>query len=147
MGRKSKKCSLCLRIGTHRVSKMLIFIPKLVFWISIPKSTFGQIWTKKFKVVRFPQKIAHKVSRECWFLFRHSFSEFSTLTLYLGIFGPQNYMLYVLPENWHTEYLNDVDSYSILVFWNSKPTSFFWANLSRESVLCLEADTESISKM
>ena len=123
LDQKGKKCPLCLKIGAHRVSKMLIFIPKLVFWISISKSIFEQMWTKKFKVDRFLQKFAHKVSRECWFLFRHLFSEFHTLILFLGIFGPQNYMSHVLHGNWHTEYLNDVDSYSILVFWNFKPKS------------------------
>ena len=33
-GPKSKKCLFCLKIGTHGISRMLIFIPILVFWIS-----------------------------------------------------------------------------------------------------------------
>ena len=57
---------------------MTILIPKLVFWISIPKTIFGQIWVKKVK-------------------------------------------LPVLPENGHTEYDEDSDSYSDINFLNFQP--------------------------
>ena len=39
---KSQICSFCLKIGTHGISRIRILIPKLVFWISKPKSIFGQ---------------------------------------------------------------------------------------------------------
>ena len=61
------------------------------------------------------------ISRGCWFLFRHWFSEFPTLNLFLGRFGPKNSKLFVLPESWHTWYLKDADSYSGISFLNFQP--------------------------
>ena len=75
---KSKSCPFFLKIGTHGILMMLILIPTLVFWISDPKSIFGKIWAKKVKVVQFGWKLAHRVSWQCWFLFRHYFSQFPT---------------------------------------------------------------------
>ena len=72
MGQKSKKCPFYLKIGTHSILRMLVFIPALVFWIFNPKPIFGQIWAKKFKVVRFAQNFTNIVSRRCWFLFWNS---------------------------------------------------------------------------
>ena len=40
-GLKSQSCSFCPKTGTHGISRMLILIPILVFWISKPKSIFG----------------------------------------------------------------------------------------------------------
>ena len=71
LGPKSQSCPFCLKIGTHGISRMLILIPTLVFWISNPNFLFGQIWAKKVKVVRFNWKLAHMISRGCWFLFQH----------------------------------------------------------------------------
>ena len=67
LGPKIQSCPFCLKIGT----KMLILIPTLVLWISNPNFLFGQIWAKKVKVVRFNWKLAHMISRGCWFLFQH----------------------------------------------------------------------------
>ena len=67
LGRKTKKFPFCLKIDTLGIWRILIFIPKLDVWISI----FGQIWVEKFKVVCFAQTFAQRVSRGCWFLFRH----------------------------------------------------------------------------
>ena len=47
----------------HGILTMLIFIPTLVFWISDPKSIFGQIWAKKVKLVHFTWKLVHVISR------------------------------------------------------------------------------------
>ena len=66
-----KTQSFCLKIGTHGISRMLILIPTLISWISNPNFLFGQIWAKKVKVVRFNWKLAHMISRGCWFLFQH----------------------------------------------------------------------------
>ena len=66
-GQKSQSCLFFQRIGTHGISRMLIFIPTLVFWISNPKSIFGQICAKQFKVVRFAWELAYMVSERCWF--------------------------------------------------------------------------------
>ena len=74
LGELRQKCQswpFCLKIGTHDISRMLILIRTLVFWISNPKSLFTQIWAKKVKVVRFPWTLAHMVSRGWWFLFCH----------------------------------------------------------------------------
>ena len=71
LGPKTQSCPFCLKIGTHGISNMLILIPTLVFWISNPNFLFGQIWAKKVKVVRFNWKLAHMISRGCWFLFQH----------------------------------------------------------------------------
>ena len=77
--KKVKVVRFCLKAGIHGISRMLIFIPTLVLWISKPKSIFGHIWTEKHQVVQFGWKLAHRVSRRCWFLFRHYFSQFPTL--------------------------------------------------------------------
>ena len=53
LGQKSQSCLFCLKIGTHVMSRLLILVPTLVFWISKSKSIFGQIWTEKLKVVKF----------------------------------------------------------------------------------------------
>ena len=55
LGRKSQSCSFFLKIGTHGIFKMLIFIPTLVFWISNLKSILGKIWTKKVKSFVLPE--------------------------------------------------------------------------------------------
>ena len=109
LGRNSQSCLFCQKTDTHGISRMLIFIPTLVFWISNPKSIFGEIWAKKFKVVRFVWKLAHTVSRECRFLFQHQFSDIRNLSL----------------EN--------ADFYSNISFLKFQTKSFFLANLSRKS--------------
>ena len=68
----SESCPFFLEIVTHSISRIIILIPILVFWIFNPKSIFGQIWSKNFKVVCFTGKWRHRVwCRGCWFLFRH----------------------------------------------------------------------------
>ena len=42
-----------LQIGTQSISMILILIPTLLFSVSNPKSIFGKIWAKKFKVAHF----------------------------------------------------------------------------------------------
>ena len=37
---KRQNCLFCLKLGTHGISRMLILIPALVFWISNQKSNF-----------------------------------------------------------------------------------------------------------
>ena len=121
LGWKSQSFAFFLKIGTHGISMMLILIPTLVFWISDPKSIFGKIWTKKVKVVQFGWKLAHRVSRRCWFLFRHYFSQFPTLNPFLDKFGSKNSKLFILTKNWHTWYIEDADSYSDNSFLNCQP--------------------------
>ena len=71
LGPKIKSCPFCLKIGTYGISRMLVLNPTLVFWISNSNFLFWQIWAKKVKVVRFNWKLAHMISRWCWFLFQH----------------------------------------------------------------------------
>ena len=112
LGPKIQSCPFCLKIGTHGISRMLILIPTLVFWISNPNFLFGQIWAKKVKVVQFGWKLAHRVSRQCWFLFQHYVSKFPTLNPFLDKFGSKNSKFFIFTENWHTWYIEDADSYS-----------------------------------
>ena len=136
LGQKSQSCPIWLKIGTQSVSTMLILIPTLFFSVSNPKSFFGQIWAKKFKVVHFDWKLAHMVYRGCWFLFRQYFFELPTLNPFFGKFGLKKSKLFVLPENWHTRtYTNSIAKMliliSILVFSNFKLKSWgcwflFW---------------------
>ena len=121
LGRKSQKCSFFLKISMHGTLTMLILIPTLVFWISNPRSIFGQIWAKKVKVVCFDWKLVHMLSRDCWFLFQYQFSEFQNLNPFLDKFGPKNSKLTSLAENWHTECLDNVDSYSNITFLSFQP--------------------------
>ena len=67
LGQKSQSCPFFLKIGTPGISKMLIIIPTLVFWLSNPKSIYGQSWDKKFKFVHFDWKMAHMVYRDADF--------------------------------------------------------------------------------
>ena len=71
LSRKSQRCLFSLKICTNVISRMLILIATLVFWICNPKSIFEPIRTEKVKVVRFAWKLAHMVSRGCEFLFRN----------------------------------------------------------------------------
>ena len=121
LSRKSQSCPFFLKIGTHGLLTMLIFVPTLVFWISDSKSVFWQIWAKKVKVVQFDWKLAHRVSRHCWFLFWHYFSQFPTLDIFLDKFGPKNSKLFILTNNWHTWYIENADSYSDNSFLNCQP--------------------------
>ena len=58
LGQKNQSCLFCLKTDTHGISRMLILIPTLVFWIVNPKSIFGQIWVfwqKKWKLSVLPE--------------------------------------------------------------------------------------------
>ena len=109
LGRKNQSCLFFLKIGTHGILMMLILIPTLAFWIIDPKSIVSEIWATKVKVVQFYWKLAHRVSRQCWFLFWHYFT-FPTLNPFLDKFGSKNSKLFVLTKNWHTWYIEDADS-------------------------------------
>ena len=118
---KNQSYPFFLKIGAHGILKMLILIPTLVFWISDPQSIFGKTWTKKVKVVQFGWKLSHRVSRRCWFLFQHYFSQFSILNSFLDKFGSKNPKLLILTKNWHTWYIEDADSYFDNIFLNCQP--------------------------
>ena len=121
LGRKNKSCLFFLKIGMHGILAMLILIPTLAFWISDSKSIFGEIWAKKVNVVQFGWKLAHRVSRQYWFLFRHYFSKFPTLNPFLDKFGLKKSKLFILTKNWPTWFIEDADSYSDNSFLNYLP--------------------------
>ena len=120
LGGKNQSCLFFLKIGTQGILTMLILIPTLAFWISDPKSIFGDIWGKNVKVVQFDWKLAHRVSRQYWLLFRHYFSQFPTLNPFLDKFRLKNSKLSILTKNWHTrpytQYLEGIDSYFDISF-------------------------------
>ena len=69
--------------------------------------------------------------------YSNKFFELPTLNPFLGKFGLKKSKLFVLPENWNTRtYTHSISKMliliSILVFWNSKPRSIFWTNLSQK---------------
>ena len=63
LGQKCQSFSFCLKIDTHVLSRLLILVPTLIFWISKLKSIFGQV------VVYFDWQLTHMVYWGCWFLF------------------------------------------------------------------------------
>ena len=90
------------------------------------------------------------VSGGCRFLFQHYFSEFAALNPFLGKFGPKRSLLSILDENWHTEYPEDADSYTVISFLNFLPKIYFWANLDRKSqsrLFCLKISIWGILRM
>ena len=151
LGPTIQTCWFCLKIGTNGISRMLILVPTLVFWISNPNFLFGQIWAKTVKVVCFKWKLTHIISRGCWFLlFQHQFYDFPTLNSFLGKFGPKKLKLFILPKSWLTWYLEDADSYVNICFFNFKRNTNFWPNLDQKSQICpfcLKIGTLGISRM
>ena len=71
LGLKNQNMSVWPKFNTDGISRMLIFILPLVFWISNPKFIFWANLGRKFKVVPFARKFAYRVSRGCRFLFLH----------------------------------------------------------------------------
>ena len=118
LGWKSQSFSFFLKIDTYGILMMLILIPKLVFWISDPKYIFGKTWTKKVNVAQFGRKLAHGVSRRCWFLFQRYFFELPTLNPFFGKFGLKTvYFAWKMAHSHiHKQYLKDVDCYFDISF-------------------------------
>ena len=78
------------------------------------------------------------VSRRCWFLFKHYFFEFPTKNPFYGKFGPKKSKLFVLPENWHTWYLEDAGSTLNPFLGKSRskvPSHHFLLKLGTQSIL------------
>ena len=121
LGRRSQSCSFSWKVACMASWRCWFLIPTLVLWISDTKFIFEQIWVKKVKVVYFAWKLVHILSRGCWFLFQHQFSEFQNVNPFLSKFVPKNSKLSSLAENWHTECLDDVDSYTDITFLSFEP--------------------------
>ena len=105
-------------------NKIFIFSSNLKRWILLGHAStcttqlFPQIWTKKFKFVHFDW-IWHKLSfRGGDFESEIRFLIFQSQNPFLGQFVSKRSKLFVLPENWHTWYLKDANSYFNLSFLN-----------------------------
>ena len=69
LGPKRQSCPFCLKIGTHSISRMLILILTLVFWISNSKIYFLANLGQKSQSCAFCLKIgAHGISRMLVFI-------------------------------------------------------------------------------
>ena len=112
--RKIQSCSFWLKIGTRGISRMLIFIPKTVFWIANPKSIFGQIWAENVKAVYFAWNLARSHIHTQYLENVDSYFDISFLKFQIWILR----MLILILR---------------LVFWITKPKSSFWTNLSRKT--------------
>ena len=55
----------------------------------------------------------------------------------MGKFGSKKLKLSVLPENWHTCFLEGADSYSDISCLNFKTQIYFWASVGQKSQSCL----------
>ena len=105
---------------------------------------------QKSKNWPFDWKLSHIVSRRCWFVFQHQFSEFPTLNLFSGKFGLKNQSCSSYLKIGPRVISKMLILIPILVFWISKPKSIFWENLGRKSKSCpfwLNIVTQSISRM
>ena len=123
---------------------MLILIPTLIL-IFNPKSIFGQIWAKNFKVALFARKLARMVSRGYWFLFRHWFSELPTLNPFLGKFRMKKPKLFVFAwklahiVSWRCwfrirTYIFDILIPQCIFFEILSPKFIVWASLDQKSI-------------
>ena len=117
-GRKSQSCLFFWKIDTNGISRILILNQTSVFWISQQKSIFGQIWSKS-QSCQFCLKIGkHGISRVLILISTSVFWIFNQKTIFgHGLKKPK---LSVLPDDWHTWYLEDADSYFNISFLNLK---------------------------
>ena len=92
LGHKIQTGPFWLKICIHGILKALTPNPDWEFWnIDHRKIFFGQIWAEKVRNVCFARKLTHTVSRGCWFLFGHYFSEVSNPDSILGKLGPKKF--------------------------------------------------------
>ena len=116
------KCPFWLKIGTLDIVEVMILNPELDFWNFDPKIKFWTNLDPNIQSCLFCLKIGtHGISRMLILI--------ATLVLWIsnfffwfffGKFGLKKSTLSILPENWHTCYLEDVDSYSKISFLNFK---------------------------
>ena len=63
LGQKTQSCPFCLKIGTNDISRMWILILTLVFWISKPKSIFGQSYAREVELPVSSHVVTQCISR------------------------------------------------------------------------------------
>ena len=78
------------------------------------------------------------------------FLKFQPQNSFLGKFKLEKSKFSVLPENWHTWYLKDANSYSSISFQNFQSQIYFKVNLGQKSqscLFCLQIGTQNILRM
>ena len=120
LGWKIQRRPFWLKMGTHGILEVLIPNQGLDFWNSDPKIHFWANLGRKSQSCYFCLKIGtNGISR----MLVDSYSNISFLNFQpksWGKFGPKKSKSSVLPEKWHTWYLEDADSYSDISFLNFK---------------------------
>ena len=119
LGRKTRCCPFWLKIGRHDIVEVLIPNPELDFWNLTPKSIFGQIWPKNWKLFILSENWCTEYLKDADSESRHRFLEFRPQNPILGKFVSKKSKLSIWSENWSTWYLKDADSYcniSFLIF-------------------------------
>ena len=119
----------CAPSSIHLHAAHLSLHPSLCNTINVIRTkishVFGELpktWAAKFKVVHFNRKIsAGGILVVLIPNLDLNFWNSDPKIQYLGKFGSKNSKLSFLPKNWHTWYLNDVDSYSKISFLNLQP--------------------------
>ena len=97
-----------------------------------PQNPFLGKFGPKKSVISFAWKLTDMVSVGCWFLFQHYFSEFATLNPFLGKFGSKRSKLSILAANWHREYVEAADSYSVISFFEFSTQNLFLGKFGRK---------------
>ena len=121
LGPKIQICPFSLKIGAHRISRMLIPNPDL---------DYLKFWSHNLFLGKFgPKNLNLSVLSENWYSYyfkdtdsesRLRFLKFWSQNPFFDKFGPKNSKLSVLYENWYTWYLKDADSYFNISFLNFK---------------------------
>ena len=114
--RKIQSCPFWLKIDMHGILDVLIPNPYLDFWNLDPIIHYWANLGQKSQICPFCLKIGtHGISRMLVLILTLVFQIFNPKSIF-SKFGPKKSQLSVWPENWHTEYLKDVDSYSDISF-------------------------------
>ena len=112
------------KIGKHGILEVLIPNPDLDFWNSDPKIQFWANFGRKSQSCSFAWKLAHIVSRGCWFLLQHFLNFQSKIHFWANLDQKSQSCPYYLKIDTH-----DISRMRIfrptLGFWISKPKSIF----------------------
>ena len=113
---KSQSCLFCLKIVTHGISRMLIHIPTLVFWLSNPKFLLGKFGPKKSKLSVLYKNWQTWYLEDADFVPTLVFWDFQPKIHFWANLSQRKSKLSVLSENWHTWYLEYADFYSEITY-------------------------------
>ena len=120
LARNIQSCSFWLKIGSHGILEVLIPNPDLDFWNCNPKIHFWANLGPKSQCCSFYLKIdTYGISRMLILIPTLVSWNSDPKIHFWGNLGPKS-QLSILSENWHTWYLEDVDSYFEISFLNFK---------------------------